>query len=469
LIEAPNIGTQNIGMQTRVPKNGSQAAQEISRDFRNHPATQKDPLRGAFFWLSAFYLVYCSRPEDWIPGMRYLPLAKITGIFAVLGLISSWGKTQRKFKDLPRESFYLLALIGVLIPSALFSPIWRGGALLRTLDFAKVYLAFVLTFLLVTTFKRLRRIIFIQAASVVVVSVVSIVLGHSKPRLQGVIGGIYSNPNDLAFAVVLSVPFCLAFLLTSKNFLMKLAWLAGMLIMGLTLFMTASRGGFVTLVVAGTVALWHFGVRGRRLGLIVGSGFTVVLLLVVAGGPLMKRMKAIEGGASAEGTGATSAYESYEERKFLMVKALHGIVEHPLLGLGVRNFSVYSGVWADVHMTYLQIAVEGGIPSLILYLMFFSRGFRNLRQLRRRKDLDMHTRLLVGGLHSSMVGFVIGALFAPEAYQFFPYFAVAYTSTLVATIAEQERDAEPLREESRMRRFGVVGGDRRPEVVTLVR
>jgi len=469
LIEAPNIGMQSIETQNRVPRNGAPAAREIARDFGRKPGTQKDPLRGAFFWLSAFYLVYCSRPEDWIPGLRYLPLAKITGIFAVLGLISSWGKTQRKFKDLPRESFYLLALIGVLVPSALLSPIWRGGALLRTLDFAKVYLAFVLTFLLVTSFQRLRRIIFIQAASVVVVSVVSIILGHSKPRLQGVIGGIYSNPNDLAFAVVLSVPFCLAFLLISKNFLVKLAWLAGILMMGLTLFMTASRGGFVTLVVAGAVALWHFGVRGRRLGLIVGSGFAVVLLLLVAGGPLMKRVKAIEGGASAEGVGAASAYESYEERKFLMVKALHGIAEHPLLGLGVRNFQVYSGVWADVHMTYLQIAVEGGIPSLILYLMFFSRGFRNLRQLRRRKDLDKHTKLLVGALHSSMVGFIIGALFAPEAYQFFPYFAVAYTSTLVATIAEQERGAEPLREESGVRRFGVVGGNRRPEVATLVR
>ena len=25
----------------------------------------------------------------------------------------------------------------------------------------------------------------------------------------------------------------------------------------------------------------------------------------------------------------------------------------------------------EVHMTYLQIAVEGGIPSLILFLLFF--------------------------------------------------------------------------------------------------
>jgi len=28
-----------------------------------------EPLPGAFFWLCAFYVVYCARPEDWIPGL----------------------------------------------------------------------------------------------------------------------------------------------------------------------------------------------------------------------------------------------------------------------------------------------------------------------------------------------------------------------------------------------------------------
>ena len=41
-----------------------------------------------------------------------------------------------------------------------------------------------------------------------------------------------------------------------------------------------------------------------------------------------------------------------------------------------------------------------------------------------------------------MIGFAVGALFAPEAYQFFPYFAVAYTSALVATLAQQKTSPE---------------------------
>jgi O-antigen ligase len=410
-------------------------------------------LNGAFFWLSAFYVVYCARPEDWIPGLKYIPLAKITAILALLGLLLSLGRTQRKFKDLPREAKYLLALIGVLFASAFVSPIWKGGAVNHTLDFAKVYIVWVLTFLLVTDFKRLRRIIYIQAASVAVISGVSIIMGHSRPRLEGVIGGIYSNPNDLAFAIVLTLPFSLAFLLTAKGVLVKLCWVATILVMGLTLLMTASRAGFITLVISGTVCLWHFGVKGRRFYLIVATGLAAVVLLAVAGGPLMTRLTSITGNADTN-LGAI-AYDSYEARKFLMKRALEGIEHYPILGLGAQNFQVYSGIWHDVHMTYLQIAVEGGIPSLVFYLLFFGCAFGNLRKLLRRKDLDIHTTLFVGGLHSSMIGFVIGALFAPEAYQFFPYFSVAYTSALVATIAERETEPKaPVVAGEGWRRYG---------------
>src|SRR4029077_8530926 len=67
----------------------------------------------------------------------------------------------------------------------------------------------------------------------------------------------------------------------------------------------------------------------------------------------------------------------------------------------------------------------------------------NLRKLRRVRDLDAPTTLVVGALHSSMIGFVVGALFAPVAYQFFPYFSVAYTSALLATVRERQSATEP--------------------------
>lgn len=91
-------------------------------------ALNREPLEGAFFWLSAFYVVYCARPEDWIPWIKFIPLAKISGIFALLGLLMSAGRAKRGFRDLPREASYFFAMICLLFVSAFLSPVWKGGA-----------------------------------------------------------------------------------------------------------------------------------------------------------------------------------------------------------------------------------------------------------------------------------------------------------------------------------------------------
>jgi hypothetical protein len=395
------------------------------------PQPQKETLSGAFFWLSAFYFVYCARPGDFIGALSFVPLAKITAFMALLSLVSAAGKAPRRFKDLPVEASYLLSLIAILFVSSFLSPVWRGGAFFTTLELAKAYVVWVLTFLLITTLKRLRRIIFIQSASVVVVCFVAILKGHSVPRLDGVIGGFYSNPNDMAFAIVLSLPFCLAFLLTAKGGLRKACWCGGMLAMATALMLTASRAGFIDLVVAGTACLWHFGVRGKRLYLIAATLFLGALLMVVAGRTLVGRFAAISED-SVNSEMQVSAHDSFEERKALMVIALGVVAKYPILGVGAGNLPEYSGMWKEVHASYLQMAAEGGIPVLILYLMFFRRGFANLRRLSQTKDLDSETVLFLGALKGSLIGFVVGACFAPEGFQFFPYFTVCYTSVFLA-------------------------------------
>src|ERR1700694_5665120 len=111
---------------------------------------KRDPLAGAFFWLSAFYAVYCVRPEDWIPGLSYIPLAKIAGVFALIALLMCAGRSKRRFRDLPREASYFVAMIGLLFVSAALSPVWKGGAFFKTLDFSKALVAWVLTFIVIT-------------------------------------------------------------------------------------------------------------------------------------------------------------------------------------------------------------------------------------------------------------------------------------------------------------------------------
>jgi hypothetical protein len=416
-----------------IGDNGNRIPAEVTG--RRISFRASDPTRMAFFWLSAFFVIYCARPEDWIPGLKILPLAKITAILAIWGLFTSLGRTKRTFKDLPKEATLLLTMIGLLCLGAFLSPVWRGGAVTRSIDFSKIYVAWVLIFLLVSTFDRLRRVIFIQVISVVAVCAAALIKGHSTPRLNGVLGGIYSNPNDLAFAIVLSMPLALAFMVTARNTFIKTLWLCGMVVMVVALFLTASRAGFIDLVICGGVTLYYFGIKGKRFYLIWATALIGIVVMVSAGGKLYDRFAALSGDSTTD----QGAYGSYEDRKYLMSRAVEAIEHYPVFGIGVHNFPTYSGIWHDVHMTYLQICAEGGIAVLVIYLMFFWRAFKNLKTLRQMKNLDPDIVLFIGALQSSLVGFVVGACFAPEAYQFFPYFAVAFTATLLQTIKENEQ------------------------------
>ena len=420
-----------------VPWSHSRSTSVKEGKLTKESGDEKAKLGFAFFWLTGFYFVYCARPTDLIPGFGHVHPAKIAAALAILSLLFGIQSSVRKPKDLPKEAFYLSLLTILLFVSAVFSPVWRGGAFNSALEFSKAWLAWMATFLLVTSFRALRRIVFIQSASVALVALYAIVKGHSVPRLQDVVGGIYGNPNDMAMAIVLSIPFCLAFLISARSLLRKAAWLLAIVIMTSALLLTASRAGFIELGISGMVLLWHFGVKGKRTYLIVGAMVLMAGSFMVAGHQLALRWAGFFGGGQTEEQDV--ARTSYVQRRELVTRAIETIADYPILGVGAGNFPVLSGNWHHVHVAYLQIAVEGGIPALILYVMFLARGFVNLRVLFKAKNLDAETVLFLGAMKSALVGFVVGACFAPVAYSYFPYFFVCYTSALVATFAERER------------------------------
>src|SRR5580692_776860 len=152
------------------PESGNYSISIGSDSVRTQGSTQQ-PLVGAYVALLLFIFVYCARPEDWIPGLSHAPLAKITGVLALVALFFSLQHIRQRF---PREVFYVALLIGQLFLASLFSPVWRGGAFQATLDFAKVLIVIVVMAVTVNTARRLRLLIMTQAASVVAISAVTI-------------------------------------------------------------------------------------------------------------------------------------------------------------------------------------------------------------------------------------------------------------------------------------------------------
>lgn len=66
-------------------------------------------------------VVYFARPEDWIPGLAAVPLARITGILILAALVFSFGDIRW---HMPLEVTVLIPLAIQLWLAAVFSPVW---------------------------------------------------------------------------------------------------------------------------------------------------------------------------------------------------------------------------------------------------------------------------------------------------------------------------------------------------------
>jgi hypothetical protein len=386
-------------------------------------------------------VIYCARPEDWIPGLSHVPLAKITGILAMLALVFS----LRHIRDrMPREIILLFFLIVQLFVASLMSPVWRGGAFQQTLDFAKVLMVVLVITAAVSTLQRLRLLIFTQAISVSAIAAVAIWKGHLLlGRLEGILGGYYADPNDMALAIIISLPLCLALLLLSRNRLWKIFWSISMLAMVCAVFLTGSRGGFLALLVVAAVCLWEFAIRGRRRYLLVLAGLVGVVLWQSSGGMLVGRLK----GTFNVNEDTAAAYASGQARQQLFWRSIEVTKEHLLFGVGPGNFNAVSGQWHTTHNSLTLMSSEGGVPAFMLYVLILWCAFKNLKATKRLVRGQTESRVLARALFASLAGYAVGSLFLSVAYQFFPYILVAYTTALFSIArksATQSKAHEPI-------------------------
>lgn len=398
---------------------------------------RREPLGFAFFWLVLFLIVYFGRPEDWIPGLSVVPLAKIAGVLILLALVFS----ARDIR-MPREIVLLVLLVVQLWLTVPFSPVWRGGAFNVVLDFSKVLPLVVVIYAAVRSLKRLRWILFVQSACVAVIAGVSVLSAHEVGgRLQGALAGMYGDPNDLALIIDISLPLCLVLALTSRRIWKRIAWTAAMLVMIYAVVLTASRGGAIALGVAAIVCLWNLGVRGRRFYLLMLLPAVTIVFWLYAGKTLEQRFEATNV-ATATNNKELAAAGSAEQRKELLIRSLKVTAEHPLFGVGPGNFEIVSGNWHVTHDSYTQMSAEGGIPAFLLYVLILGCAIANLRKVRKYRKASKRAQLFSMALEASLAVYLVGSVFGSEAYQLFPYCLIASTTAIYAIVRSERAVSE---------------------------
>jgi O-antigen ligase len=391
----------------------------------------------AYRTLVLFSFVYFVRPEDFIPGLSYLYLARILGGVTLLALIFGVKRSERG--RIPLEGKILIALLVQMllcIPTAY----WRGGSYDIVVNrFSKGVIVALLIPLVVTGVKELRRLLFIQAASITVMTFASILAHHTMDgRLMGIQKGILENPNDLAINIAINFPLCMGFFFAAKKGLPKLLWGAGLFCILYGVVATYSRSGMIAMTITGLICLWEFGVRGKRPLLLASTAICGVLAVgaLVANPRYLHRISSLvvapERGVLGSGTMESHGEASLQARTELLKESLRIMAHHPLFGVGPGMFPAVTGNWRVVHNTYTELGAEAGLPALILFVALLITAGRRIRTVRKLPGYaaDPDIRLWTSALWAGLAGYAAGAVTASTEYTLFPYFLVGYICAL---------------------------------------
>jgi len=313
---------------------------------------------------------------------------------------------------------FALAVIGIPMSR------WPGGSFQFLLDqYYKSIVLFLLVANLLTSEKRFRQMLWpiaIYSAINGVIGIKAYLNGEFSfdGRIEGGLSGITSNANDLALTLNLALPFTWYLYKSSRSTIQKVT-AVGIICLGvITIVITFSRGGFVTLL---GLLLWMAVIkfkehRGRVIfgGVLLFMGF----MFLTPGGYSTRVVSIVD--TKQDKTGSADArWEQW-------TVATQAIIDHPLgAGLNMNGLAMRAERgergWAGVHNVYLEIACDLGLLAGFLFIRLLWRLVAGMRNIRLTSS-NRNWASLAEATEGSLVAYAIAAMFHPVSYHFYFYY-----------------------------------------------
>ena len=316
------------------------------------------------------------RPQSYIASLEHVPLLIIVQVLAFASWLGSRAKTfaAPQFMLLP---LFLLAMMASEVATG-----WFGGSIEQLRQFGPAVIAFfVLAAAASTSPRHVRMILVVFTLCTTVLALHSLeqslygvgwtgrTLDH-EGRIRYV--GIFDDPNDLGLLFVSVLPMAV-YLSAGRGLLRRLFWLACAALILYGIYLTNSRGTMLAVGVIFGVYLWLK--RGKLIALVFGGAGFVAMRLIKT------RFQNLE----ASGSSALGRIDAW-------YAGLHMFVAHPLLGVGVGNFTDYN--YLTAHNSWVLVLAETGFVGYTLWLAFISYGFWMMFSvLRHQPQLDADDEL----------------------------------------------------------------------------
>jgi O-antigen ligase len=421
-----------------------------------------DQDRVAYRALLAFTFVLLLRPQDHLALLEWLHLAELTGLFAVIALVTGRLAHGRPVTRMPLALGAVLTFAGLMLATAPFS-VWPGGAVSVFTDlFSKVVVVFALMVNTLTTRARFERFVYVVVLGtsyVALRAVIDYARGANLVeggRVVGAVSGLFGNPNDMALNMVAFMPLAIVLALTGRRPLFRAFAALGVPAMAAAVVFSQSRGGTLALVAMLAALLYQVRrVRPAVAVLVVAASLAALPMLPAS---FTERMSTIFNPAG-DPTG------SREARKRLLRDGYQAFLAHPIFGLGAGNFTNYNPpgreeVWRENHNALLQVASELGIGGVVVFAVIVGSGFAaairagtTLRRARPRRRIQAPDQsrlrqpleLYAAALVASFTGWVVAAMFASVAYYWTLYLVLGLAVTLRDITLDEVGGAAPAR------------------------
>ena len=374
-----------------------------------------------------------------------------------IGLYLLQRSSQRRMRLV--NSRTTACLIGLVLWGALSVPaaLNQGLAFQSWTDFARTI---VMCFVIAASVRRpsdVERLFLVYFGVTVLYTAVVLSRFHLGGGDTWRLGDLYTyDANDLATLIVIAMPLGLYFVIGQGRLFLRLLAAGGLVVLAVGLISSGSRGGFVAFLAVAAfvlVMMTTIPARSRIGGLVV----ILVVLLGTASDKYWTQMQTI--------VHYDQDYNVTSEtgRVRIWKRGIGYMTEHPLLGVGMRNFPVAEGTisplagrrergigvwWGAAHNTYVQVGAELGFPGLLLYLGVIGTAWWSLRRVSRRA-LRAHPQgdeisRPAQSLMAALVGFAVGSFFLSLAYADMLYMLIALAIGLVKS-ARGDTGPDPVR------------------------
>ncbi len=396
------------------------------------------PYLGLLVWSWLGYM----NPNRLTYGFAYnFPWVMLIAIVTLGSLAIS---KERKRIPMSNVSVLLFALLFWTLGTTLFAAM-PDAAWDKWEEFAKILIMVFVTLMLVNTRARMHWLVWVIVVSLgfygIKGGIFTIVTGGAS-HVFGPRASFISDNNGLALALCMTLPFMRYLQLHSTRKLVRFGMGCAMLLTGVTVLGTYSRGGLIALVV---VAGALFLKSRRRLAVMGAIAVVTVAALYFMPAKWTARMDTLH--HAAETGSAETRIQSWE---FAANLAIHRPIRGGGFGVAKsaylwRKYAPEGARRRAIHSIYFRMLGEHGFVGLALFLALLVLSWRNCRRVRKRTRgiPDMKWAFdLASMLQVSLVAYATAGAFLPMPYFDLMYQLTALSALLLGYCVRQSQEQE---------------------------